>query len=598
MFKSIKWKLIVIYFLLVFIAMVILGIFITKEIESYYLQKVESDLSYISNNTIKKLLPEEDLSIHYLDIQKDINRIPLSIGYQILIIDVEDEFKIVSSTNPEYINQNALESLDEIVVMEAANKEPYKKDIPVEGNRQYKIKHMSFPYMNKRNEVIGVIYAMANLDDIYLAIEKSKMIFLRGTMIALFVTIVIGSFIATSIANPINEVTRKAQKMADGDFNQIVDVKSDDEIGQLGSMFNDLTGRLRDTLLLMSSEKSKLDAIINNMADGLIALDKNGNIIHVNPSFVRLMNIDPQVFESSSYDHFIMGYSKDLTFKRIKREKKHSGNEIIELENKNFIKASYVSLKDEKDKIVGLIMVVQDITEHNRLEVMRREFVANVSHELKTPITTIKSYTETLLAGAMEEEEIAKSFLEVINNESDRMARLVKDLLQLSHLDHKKVAWNFKNLNINDFVHDIIKKLEISIREKEHEINFSTSDKNIFVKADRDKLEQVVQNIITNAVKYTPRGGKISVKISKEHGMAVIRVRDTGVGIPKEDLPRVFERFYRVDKARSREMGGTGLGLSIARHIINEHDGEIYVSSQVSKGSEFKITLPVENINV
>ncbi len=592
MFSSIRWRLITIYFLLVFIAMVIVGVFITNQFETYYLNKVRDDLRYISNNTVKKFLPEEDLSENYKNIQKDLYRTPLSIGYQISIIDVENDFKVIASTNKEIENLYAMDFFDEYGILLASKGKTYEKDINEDDRRKYRVKHMAFPYEDEKGEVIGIIYCMANLDEIYNILDNSKIIFIKAMIVGLLVTVVLGFLVSTSITNPINDVTKKALKMAKGDFDQVVEVRSDDEIGQLGRMFNYLTAKLKQTLSEMSSEKGKLDAIINHMADGLLAVDFSGQIMHLNPRFMQLMCLEKSEIEGKKYDDIMGKYSDKIKLSNIMKKGLESGSDIIEISNGTVIKVSFVSLRDSQQEVAGIILVLQDITEHQKLENMRKEFVANVSHELKTPITTIKSYAETILSGAVDDMELQSQFLKVIEKESDRMAMIVKDLLKLSKLDNKNMDWNFEPVDAVGFISSIAKKLSVAFNEKNHTFRYIFTEDSIIVNMDSHKMEQAIQNILTNCIKYTPDGGEISLSLSRDEAWAHVSIRDNGMGIPKEDLPRIFERFYRVDKARSRDMGGTGLGLSITKHIIEEHGGMIHVESEVEKGSTFTISIP------
>jgi two-component system sensor histidine kinase VicK len=251
-----------------------------------------------------------------------------------------------------------------------------------------------------------------------------------------------------------------------------------------------------------------------------------------------------------------------------------------------------VPIINEHNETEGAMLVLQDVTEQEKLDKMRKEFVANVSHELRTPLTTIKSYTETLLDGAMESKECTVNFLQVINSESDRMTRLVKDLLQLSKLDYDKMEWNMNRLNVLNIIGDCIVKLEISAKQKNQTLSFEAPLELCEINGDKDRIEQVILNIIGNAIKYTPENGCVKVTADKLEDYIEIRIADTGMGIPQEDIPRLFERFYRVDKARSRAMGGTGLGLSIAKNIVEAHRGSISVESEYGKGTEVIINFP------
>ncbi|WP_417203490.1 two-component system histidine kinase PnpS [Acetoanaerobium sticklandii] len=597
MFKSIRYKLIILYFLLVFIAMLIVGVFITDQFEKYHLNIVKDNLTYTANNVVRTMIKDVDLIENKDDIQENLIKSTISLGYEISIIE-GDSYNIIASTNLDFVDKNAMDVLEKSVILSSLNNRVTEKDIQSENTDSYRIKHMAFSYKEDQSDNLDyIIYGRASLDSVYRTLSNSTVILLRATVIALLVTIVLGYLMAGSITVPINQLTMKALKMAKGDFRQRVTVKSDDEIGQLGSMFNYLTEKLDTTLLEISSEKSKLNAIIKHMEDGLVAIDGKGQIIHYNPSFLSMLNLREKDLTDKSYDKIIDDYSKDLEYGAILQKSISNSSENIIFENnkKRILKASPALFRDEAGRISGAIVVFQDITESQRLEDMRREFVANVSHELKTPITTIKSYSETLLCGALEDKELSKSFVEVIENEADRMSSLVKDLLQLSHMDYEKVVWEMHHLDLREIVTDSVRKLEVHFQNKNQRLNMQISDEAVPIYADRGKIQQVIINLLTNAIKYTPENGNIRISAQVVDKNAIFEVQDSGIGIPKEDIKRIFERFYRVDKGRSRAQGGTGLGLSIAHNIIKQHKGSIKVSSELEKGSVFTVYFPVDN---
>jgi len=300
-----------------------------------------------------------------------------------------------------------------------------------------------------------------------------------------------------------------------------------------------------------------------------------------------------QDIQEKTYDSVLARLNKKLTLEYIKEnDESWSGSQIITWKDKTAVRASYAPYVSQGDNLGGIIVLLQDVTKHEKFETMRKEFVANVSHELKTPITTIKSYTETLLDGAVEDGEMIRKFLNTINLETDRMTRLVGDLLQLSNLDSKQIKWDKKTMDPDDVINRVIYKLDMSIQKKQLKLAYVPIEEGIKVYADEDRIEQVLLNIINNAVKYTADRGSISIETSRIGRNLQIRISDNGIGIPDEDIPRVFERFYRVDKARTRDMGGTGLGLSIAKEIVEAHGGSISVSSSTKEGTEVVILLP------
>ncbi|AOY75334.1 ATP-binding protein [Clostridium formicaceticum] len=594
MFKSIRFKSITIYFLLVFIAMVIVGVFIIQQFEQYHLGVVRGNLTQIANS-VMKTLEEIDWQNNKEEIQKNIAPYE-KMGMEIYVIEKNNDFTIISSTNLSYWNQNAMYILESDLILAAFHGEIKESDIVSQQEGQRSSKNMVFPLYDEHSRITGIIYLRQNLEDIYNTLDQSKFIITRATILALLITIILGYFIAKSITGPINDVTIKAEKMAKGDFDQVVEVKSDDEIGQLANMFNHLTARLKAVLQEISNEKKKMDTIINNMADGLIATTAEGKIIHANPVAIEMLKIDGKTLKKKSFDEVFLPLNNKLTLNYLSTQEKWYGNEIIDMQEGVKLRAKYAPIIREDDYLEGIVVLLQDVTEYEKLENMRKEFVANVSHELKTPLTTIKSYTETLLDGAMEDKGLATQFLGVVVSEADRMTRLVQDLLQLSNLDYKQGKWNKKEININDIVKSAVLKLEVSAKNKRQHFVHTSYDDEIYVFADKDKMEQVLLNILSNAIKYTAEEGKIEVQVQLKSSYVQIIIRDNGIGIPKEDLPRIFERFYRVDKARSREMGGTGLGLSIAKQIIEAHKGAIEIFSEEKKqGTRVVITLPTTN---
>ena len=458
------------------------------------------------------------------------------------------------------------------------------------------MKSLVFP-IGEEDQIKGVLYIREDMTSIYKTIDDSRLIFVQAMVIALLITVVLGFFIARSITVPINDVTEKAEKMARGDFSQEVSVKSDDEIGRLAEMFNLLRKQLNLTLSEISNEKSKLETILKYMADGLIAVDLSGHIIHANPAAMAMLSITADDMENRYYDDIIRNYNEGLMFDKLRENSKDGGNSDIFFYGGSTFAVRYDRFKDENAQDVGIIMILQDITERQKLENMQTDFVANVSHELKTPLTTIKSYTETLLDGHVDDKETETQFLGIIDQEADRMNRLVKELLQLSRLDYKQEKWNKKESNLISLLKSVVTKVEITAKNKNQHMNciFDEGQK-IMAVIDRDGIEQVLLNVLSNAIKYTQEGGRIDIDALRKDRWAQIIITDNGIGIPEKELSRVFERFFRVDKARSRAMGGTGLGLAISKQIVEEHKGAIEIESKEGRGTKVTVTLPLSHI--
>jgi two-component system sensor histidine kinase VicK len=590
MFKSIRWKFITVYFALVFIAMAIIGVYIIRSFQSHHLNVVRSRLEYTSDHIMERIPKESSLDEQKEVLQSIVEQWSKGSFEETFIIN--DSLQIVATDNASFQGINAVSELDEELIIHvlSGKKEVAEKD---DLSKERRTKNIALPI--KRDEkIVGVLYIRSDLTEIYNTLDKSKKIMTQAVALALGITVILGYLLAKSITEPINDVTEKAALMAKGDFNQRVDIKSDDEIGKLAEMFNFLTGKLETTLGEISSEKSKMETILNYMADGLIAVYKDGRIIHANPKAMEMLGFSKQMMTEKKYDELFEPLNSKLTLKYIiDNNEALIGSESIGI-YESIYNVDYAPFKDENNNIGGLVLVLKDITKQQKLENMRREFVANVSHELKTPLTSIKSYTETLLDGMLEDKDITKQFLGVVNSEADRMTRLVRDLLQLSNFDNNKTKFNIIENDLVKLIQQTVIKLGITAKNKNQRLEFFTDYKELTACFDFDRIEQVLLNITSNAIKYTEEYGDIKIYLDKSDDDALIIVKDTGMGIPKEDLSRIFERFYRVDKARSRELGGTGLGLSIAKEIIEAHSGSIEIHSEVNKGTEVRMRIPTQ----
>ena len=471
MFSSIKWKFIVVYFLLVLIAMVIVGVFIIDRLEDQQITNITNNMEQyiVTLESSSSYIASDNWYDNREEIQDYLDEWRIGSTESLYVIDNEEDVPtIIASTSKgskRLIGENALAyiNLDPQRILRAFNGD--KSDAVIkELNEDKYNKHLIYPVISELGKVRGVLYMTSDLTGVYNTVDESRVIMTNATVLALAITILLGFLIASSITVPIRDVTKKTEMMAKGDFDQFVEVKSNDEIGQLASMFNYLTLKLKNTLYDMDLERSKLDTIFKYMAEGVIAIDKNNNIIHANPIAMGLLKLN-EIDLSNAFDLKNI-YFNDMDYDNFEDLE---GDQIISIDNE-FYKIKYAPFKYDEGDTGGLIIVFQDITYEHKLDNIRKEFVANVSHELKTPITTIKGYTETLIDGDLDEDTNDK-FLNVINSECDRMARLVRDLLQLSNLDYKKTKWKMVDISVNDVVDDALVKLGLSFRVKKQLVN-------------------------------------------------------------------------------------------------------------------------------
>ncbi|HQA57299.1 MAG TPA: ATP-binding protein [Acetivibrio sp.] len=589
---SLQWRLVTIFILLTFVLMISAGISLNYFVENFYYDTfkagIENGFEYwgIDSNAN----PKKEEILEYLTANNKANAMSL------FSINNFRSFTVIDMKTNEILYTDERMPYRETLGQDIQSSRNYLAVLAGKAGDQGKLIRIGdkvfFDYARRIGNSDYVLYFRYDREEWAGAMRAFNKIIRLSFVIAVILSMIFGYALSKTITVPIVNLMHKARKMASGDFDQVVEVKSDDEIGKLTRTFNFMAKELKNTLNQISREKSKIETILNFMTDGVIAFDVNGAVIHINPAAKRILKIDEF---SLDFNDFSKKYDLGVSIEEIKYLEKYSTKEVITDIGEKFVRIYFALFTDKENNAEGIIAVLHDITEEQKLENMRKEFVANVSHELRTPLTSIKSYSETLLDGALEDRETAEKFLGVINSEADRMTRLVKDLLQLSRLDNKQMKWNMQEFSFEDLVKSCVEKVRFSSNEKKQILECFTIGEISNIVGDKDRIEQVILNILTNAIKYTPVEGKITVYIGKMYGDVYVKVADSGIGIPKEDLDRVFERFYRTDKARSREMGGTGLGLAIAKEIVEAHNGKISVSSELGKGTEVTVKLPVCN---
>lgn len=575
---SIKYKLMIMYLGLVLIVTIVSGTYILISLQNIEQEKAKTQLELYTERIQEQVISGGDES----KFQEELLKFSQG-GYNISntqgnIIDVNGN-TIASTTVakepfPEYRNASVISALSGIESFDM-----FKRSTDTSGLAKYWISYAS-PIYDLEGNVKYVIFSRIDATDIKSSLEQTRRSIIISLFIALTLTAFMGYIFAKTITGPILELTSKAKALANGNFNQKASVKSNDEIGQLTISFNNMAQELNKNINIISNEKNKLEIILHNMSDGVISYDSVGNLMHVNSVATEMLELEEFNMSFTEFIKFFdinSGVYIDIT--------KEPSKKVTFPVGKKFITADFTPYYREKDIIDGIVVVLQDITEAKKLDDMRKEFVANVSHELRTPLTTVKSYTETLMDGAVDDKEIAMEFLGIINGEADRMSFLVRDLLQLSRFDNKQIMLSIGEIDLNAYMADVVKQNKIHSDAKEQNLYFIPYSKDVIIKGDRDRIGQVVNNIITNAIKYSLNKAEIKVFIEEDEKYYKLTVKDTGMGIPKSDISRIFERFYRVDKARSRAMGGTGLGLSIAKEIMEIHDGKITVESEYGKGT-------------
>lgn len=593
-FRSIHLKFVIIYVLLILVAMQIIGVYFVRQLESTLQENFKDAIQervnllsyYVEEQMTKVRLPDEETPSLEEDIRRllsDYNSADIS---EVRVIEGES-LRILGTSDPDNQGLVGGRSTDNLIKMAIATKQQVTEDFVDQGQR---IWVLVTPIKNNNGEVNGAIYLVAKIENIYEQMREINSIFTSGIAIALAITAILGILLAQTVTRPISDMRKQALAMAKGNFSRKVKVYGYDEIGQLAITFNSLTKKLQEAHATTEGERRKLSSVLSYMTDGVIATDRKGRVILINEPAAKMLNVSRETVLSSPIVS-LLGLEEDYTFEEMLNER---DSVILDYSTKTktlILRANFSVIQKETGFVNGLITVLHDITEQEKIDMERREFVANVSHELRTPLTTMRSYLEALADGAWKDEEIAPNFLEVTQNETERMIRLVNDLLQLSKMDSKDYRLNKDWIDFIFFYNRIIDRFEMT---KQQNVTFERRlpDHSAFVEIDEDKLTQVLDNIISNALKYSPEGGKVTFSIEEKDEYIIVSVSDQGVGIPKENIDQIFERFYRVDKARTRKLGGTGLGLAIAKEMVEAHGGKIWAASKEGKGTTISFSLP------
>ncbi len=450
--------------------------------------------------------------------------------------------------------------------------------------------------MKKDGGIYGVTrlaYPLNEINKINIGLIRNIVI---SVIIGLVIAIPLGYRYLNHITEPIKEITNIARKIANGDYNNRVNVESTDEIKILADTFNFMSHTLSTNISELQDKNTKLQSIISSMKEGLIAVDNHKKIILINSPAEKFFNIDS---ENVFGEQILTLINNDKLKKVLKEMLEKSTSDKVEVAVENperkilKIYTEFIKLNEDPNRIIGTLILILDVTEMRKLEKMRTDFVANVSHELKTPLTSITGFIETLKGGAINNEKVRDRFLDIIEIETERLTRLIEDLLTLSDIESNGINFAKKEeISINNVIFEVSHMAEELARQKNIKYSYEVEEDLQYLCGSKDWFKQLVLNLLENAIKYTPEGGEVRCLAYQRSNNAFIKVKDTGVGIPKKDIPRLFERFYRVDKARSGKVGGTGLGLAIVKHIVIAFNGEIRVKSEEGKGSEFTVRIP------
>lgn len=455
----------------------------------------------------------------------------------------------------------------------------------------YQMMYSTIPIIED-GELIGVIRSSMSLSEIDKAMKSIWQVLFWVVGSAILLIGLLSIKISRSISSPVEEMIEVSEKLTNGQYETTVKSRPKGELGQLVTSINILSTSLDNQMKEIRDNEQRLSGVLSNMMSGVLFIDEEGKLILANKAAANLLSLEPDQLIGKNY----VEVSRNVTLSQLIEKSVSTGKEVSQevqllFPKERILDAHLAPYMDESGNLTGVIVVLHDMTAIRKLEKMRSEFVANVSHELKTPITSVKGFTETLLDGAIDDKEIARTFLEIIHKESERLDRLVHDILDLSTIEQQKNHQQLSKVDLSALVHTAGEILKKKAKAKEIEIKLP-SPTPVEINGVTDRIQQIILNLVANGIAYTGNGGTVEINILDHADTVDLIVRDTGIGIPSSELNRIFERFYRVDKARSRNSGGTGLGLAIVKHLVDLHDGTIQVNSEEGQGTEFIISFP------
>ena len=585
---GIRWKLMFTYFLVIVIILLAVTVYLNRTLKSHYVFRTKERLQHeiaLAREYILSALVEDSLT-YEIDILA--NEIGQKLNLRVTIIDPSGIVRGDSELDGQDL-MNMENHANRLEVIEAID-EAIGLRVRYSYTLNTDMMYLAMP-IEREGAKLGFIRLALPLVEIQQTLLRVRRMLSFSLIIGLILALLLSYITARAVTRPLKDMSRIAKRMTRGDFSQKTVVRSRDEIGQLATTLNQMASQLDRTIKEISEERDRLRGVLGGMREGVMLTDSKGRIVLTNEAFQNIFGITSPI-EGQTVIETIRDVRLHGMIEKALRNKQEIIEEIeLTLQGERALYVHVVPLGIPED-LTGTVVVIYDVTQLKKLEKVRRDFVANVSHELNTPLATIKGYTETLLDKALDDRETSEKFLKVISKHADRMSKLVVDLLALSKLEAETYTSSFAPQRLHSIVANSIETLRDAIEKKTLTVNVDLAPDLPSVQADEKGLEQVMLNLLDNAVKFTPERGTITIKAKEVDKNIQVTVSDTGIGIPMKDVHRVFERFYRVNKDRSRELGGTGLGLSIVKHIVQAHGGQVWIESNVGQGSTFYFTIP------
>ncbi|KRO16286.1 cell wall metabolism sensor histidine kinase WalK [Lacticaseibacillus saniviri] len=617
LFQSIHFKIAIVFILLLLVTVEIIGAYFVRSLEQQNVDTFKTSINidpYIQDKLATDLMQEGNETSDR-DIKSTISQAEVANSGQVQVIDAKGTIRGNSNVNEQSsVGQKATSASIKNVLYNGQTYEGYEYGDKTGAAYTKIIPLKSTSTTGDTGNIVGAVYISVNMNSVYDNINQIVRIFLIASLVAGLLGTLISIVISRAITRPIDEMKKQAIRMARGDYSGQVRIYGQDELGQLAVAVNNLSVRVEEAQEASESERRRLDSVLAHMTDGVIATDRRGNVIIINETALEFLNRKNEDTIGVSILK-LLNIDKDYTLRDLLENQQELLLDFSEQTDHDLIlRADFSLIQRETGFISGLVAVLHDVTEQQKNDRERREFVSNVSHELRTPLTSMRSYIEALNDGAWQDPEVAPQFLKVTQEETDRMIRMINDLLSLSRLDSGTSKIDLEYLNLNEFFNYILDRFDMMLKtdnehtgeassanqsekRKQYTIKREITRRDLWVEVDPDKFMQVIDNILNNAIKYSPDGGVITARLLETHNHVILSISDQGLGIPRKDLNKIFDRFYRVDKARSRKQGGTGLGLAISKEVVEALNGRIWVDSQEGRGSTFYISLPYDPLD-
>ncbi|MCM8783605.1 MAG: cell wall metabolism sensor histidine kinase WalK [Candidatus Omnitrophica bacterium] len=585
---NVHWKLTFVFFFLITLILFITYFYLNKNLSVFLENRLQDNLKkelFLSKKLIETNLIEKQETLDWDSLADEIGKL---LELRVTLVDLKGVVLGDSELNKKELEE--VESHLSRPEIQSAIKEGFGQSKRFSSTLGKDMLYVAMPF--GKPEPYGIVRLSLPVLEVELLEANLKKIVLLSIFLVFILSALFSFLLAKMVSRPILRMSNLAKEIAKGNYPHQPLFYAHDEIGELAKSLQQMSEEIRNKIAYISSEEAKLKTVLSSIVEGLMVMDKKGEVVLVNDSLRKMFCLDAQIMGKRPLELIRNNKVQKITDGILKEGHRFLSDEI----EVNFPQEKIVRINGtpiiKNGEIEGVVIVFHDITELKRLEKIRQDFVANVSHELRTPLTSIKGYAETLLEGALEDKKNAKEFLEIIYRDAERLSRLIDDLLDLSRIESGKLKMHFSKVDLAKIIKHSLRIMDEQLNNRNITVELNLPENLSPVLADEARITQVMLNLLDNAIKYNVDRGKIEISVLEKDNFMEVNIKDTGIGIPEKDLLRLFERFYRVDKARSRELGGTGLGLSIVKHIVQAHQGEVFAKSEFGKGSTFSFTLP------